>query len=104
MNSPINNQSSPIECWLKGLDDQDRIEEFLENSNPIKVNGSIVEIAKMEDQLELCKFFRWGECGKADDMCDWVHIKCTAGGSCSSNCPYGHRKGSKKENQIENSK
>ncbi|CAF4027885.1 unnamed protein product [Rotaria sp. Silwood1] len=100
--SPLSDQSSSMECWLKSPNDQVQIDEFIKNSNQIIIDGSRIEYEKEEDQLELCKFYRIGQCTKRDDQCHWAHIKCTANGTCSKDCPYGHDKDSNKENSIIN--
>ncbi|CAF4950559.1 unnamed protein product, partial [Rotaria magnacalcarata] len=98
MGSPTDDDQSPsMECWLKSPDDQEKIDEFIRNSKQRTINRSIIQCEKEEDQLELCRFFRIGTCDKHDDICNWVHIKCTARGTCSRDCPYGHGKGEKTE-------
>ncbi|CAF3619215.1 unnamed protein product [Rotaria sordida] len=102
MGPTLDDQSSSMECWLKSPDNQAQIDEFIQNSKQRKINGSIIQCEKEEDQLELCKFFRTGQCEKSDDNCHWAHVKCTANGTCSRDCPYGHVKGLKMENLITN--
>ncbi|CAF3736525.1 unnamed protein product [Rotaria sordida] len=102
MGSTLDDQSSSMECWLKSPDNQAQIDEFIQNSKQRKINGSIIQCEKEEDQLELCKFFRTGQCEKPDDNCHWAHVKCTANGTCSRDCPYGHVKGLKMENVTTN--
>ncbi|CAF4297795.1 unnamed protein product [Rotaria socialis] len=98
MGSPTDDDQSPsMECWLKSPDDQEKIDEFIRNSKQRTINRSIIQCEKEEDQLELCRFFRTGKCDKRDDICNWVHIKCTANRTCSRDCPYGHEKGEKTE-------
>jgi hypothetical protein len=95
INSPFDNQSSPIECWLKGIDEQQEAENFVQRWNGQLILGLKIACEVEEDQLELCKEFRIGKCPKKTDVCDWGHIMCTADGRCSSDCPYGHREGLK---------
>jgi hypothetical protein len=95
MNSSIDNQSSPIECWLKGIDELQAAQEFVKDWDGQIVSGSRIACDVEEDRLELCKKFRTGECPKTSEVCDWEHIMCTANGRCSNDCPYGHKEGMK---------
>ena len=94
-NSPIDDQSSTTECSLKGMGDRQMAENFVSKWDGEKVSGRKIECDVDEDKLDLCKNFRVGQCSKADDVCDWEHIKCTTRGTCSNDCPYGHDEGVK---------
>ncbi len=95
MNSPADDPTSSIECWLKGFNDRQAANELVDNWNKQRILGSIVDCDVEDDKLELCYKFRTGECSKTSEVCDWEHIPCTANGNCSSDCPYGHKEGMK---------
>jgi hypothetical protein len=94
INAPIN-PSSSIECWLKGFDELEDAEEFVEFWNGQMILRSKIECEVAEDKLEFCYKFRIGQCPRTSEDCDWEHIMCTANGKCSNDCLYGHEGGMK---------
>ena len=97
INSPSDNQSLPIECWLKSNDELEVAKNFKQHWNGQLVLGSQIVCEIEEDKLELCMTFRIGRCRPKNGTCDWEHIKCTANGTCSKDCRYGHEEGVKPE-------
>jgi hypothetical protein len=95
MNSPVKNQASPIECWLKDIEDLTKGNRFVEHWDGRTLLGSQIKCEIEEDKSELCKYFRLGKCRNTHDDCDWTHIECTANGKCPNDCPYGHAAGMK---------
>ena len=95
INSSADDQTSSIECWLKGFNDKQTADEFVDDWSGQRILGFKIDCDIEEDRLELCNKFRTGECSKTSEVCDWEHITCTANGKCSSDCPYGHREGMK---------
>src|SRR5438045_3265748 len=83
INSSLDNQSSPIECWLKDIRDLEWAEEFVEQWDGQSVLRSKIKCEVEEDKLDFCNKFRIGTCPKTSDVCDWEHIMCTANGRCS---------------------
>ncbi|CAF4705391.1 unnamed protein product [Rotaria socialis] len=102
MKQSIDGQSSSTECWLKGLDDQEKINKFILNSKQRTIHESIIRWEKEEDKMDLCEYFRTGRCERFDDECHWLHVKCTKNDTCSTDCPYGHAKGIKSEHSTLN--
>ncbi|CAF1502161.1 unnamed protein product [Rotaria magnacalcarata] len=100
MKQSIDGQSSSTECWLKDLDDQEKINKFILNSKQQMIHGSIIQWEKEEDKMDLCEYFRTGRCKRFDDECYWLHVKCTKNGTCSTDCPYGHAKGTESEHST----
>ncbi len=95
MNSPTDNSSSPIECWLKGFNELQAAREFIKDWDEQRILGLRINCDIKDDRLELCNKFRTGECSKTNEVCDWEHIPCTANGKCSMDCLYGHKEGMK---------
>lgn len=95
MSSSTDNQTSSIECWLKGIDKLQIAEDFVENWDGQIILKSRIDCDIEEDRLEFCHKFRLGTCPMAPELCYWEHIVCTANGKCPNDCPYGHREGIK---------
>jgi hypothetical protein len=95
MDSSTDNQSSSIECWLKGFNELQAARNFVQDWNEQIILGSEIDCDVEEDRLELCNKFRIGECPKTSEACDWEHIMCTANGRCSNDCLLGHKEGMK---------
>jgi hypothetical protein len=95
MNSSTDDPTSSIECWLKGFNNKQTADEFVDDWNGQRILGSKIHCDAKDDELELCYKFCTGECSKTSEACDWEHISCTANGKCSNSCPYGHSRGTK---------
>jgi hypothetical protein len=104
MNPSVKEQSSSTECWLKNENDEGTVDDFVRRYNGRSIGGFVIQCEKEEDQLELCNKFQFGQCSKSDAYCHWEHVECTANGTCSSTCPYGHPIGIKPEGNSRNSK
>ncbi len=74
MNSSSDNLSLPIECWLKGINERQEAENFVQHWNGKEILRSKIECEFEEDKLEFCNKFRVGTCRKKSDDCDWEHI------------------------------
>ncbi|CAF3817147.1 unnamed protein product [Rotaria sp. Silwood1] len=95
MNSSNNDRALSTECWLKNTNDEREVDNFVQRRNGRSIRGSIIQCEKEEDEIEFCNKFQFGLCEKSSDECHWEHIPCTANGTCSSTCPYGHACGMK---------
>ncbi|CAF1284838.1 unnamed protein product [Rotaria sordida] len=95
MDPSTNDRALPAECWLKNANDEREVNSFIQSRNGRSIRGSIIQCEKEEDEIELCNKFQFGLCEKSSDECHWEHIRCTAMGTCSSICPYGHPFGMK---------
>ncbi len=104
MDPPVGDQASPRQCWLKNPNSETEVDDFVERWNGKVISGSIIQCEKEEDELELCNKFQFGRCQKSSDVCHWEHVPCTAKGTCSSICPYGHESEMKPERDSRNSK
>jgi hypothetical protein len=98
MDSSLDNQSLPIQCWLKNINESNTAQRFVQRWNGQIISGLKIACEVEEDKLELCKEFRLGKCTKTSDECDWLHIMCTANAKCSKDCPFGHTAGMKTGN------
>ncbi len=104
MDPSISDQASPRQCWLKNPNSEGEVDDFVKRWNRKVISGSSIQCEKQEDALELCNQFQLGRCQKTSDVCHWEHVPCTAEGTCSSICPYGHKFGMKAEHDSRNSK
>jgi hypothetical protein len=95
MDSSLDNESLPVECWLKDVNDLETAQHFVQDWNGRMISGLKIACEVEEDKLELCKEFRLGKCTKASNKCDWLHIMCTLNAKCSKDCPFGHTVGIK---------
>jgi len=98
------NRALPTQCWLKNANNEREVDDFVRRWNRKTVGVSIIQCEKEEDEFELCNKFQFGRCPKSSDVCHWEHVPCTARGTCSSTCPYGHELGMKPEHDSSNSK
>lgn len=87
--------SSPMECWMKRMNNKTLADEFVKKWDGQKLFQLEIKCTVEEDKPELCNKFRIGQCSKMDAICDWDHVVCTAKGSCSNDCSYGHDPGVK---------
>jgi hypothetical protein len=85
------------ECWLKDINDLQEAEVLLQRCYGQTVFGVKLHCLIEEDNQDLCKEFRLGQCRRSNDDCNWTHITCSVNGSCSNMCPYGHPKGEKND-------
>ncbi len=97
-------QASPTQCWLKNPFNEKEVNDFVQRWNRKTIGESIIQCEKEEDELELCNKFQFGRCSKSSDECHWEHVPCTAEGTCSLTCPYGHKFGVKSKHNSSNSK
>jgi len=104
MDSSVSEPASLTQCWLKNANNETEVDNFVQYWNGKAIGGSIIQCEKEEDELELCNKFQFGQCSKSSDECHWKHVPCTAKGTCSSACPYGHAFGMKLEHDFSNSK
>jgi hypothetical protein len=104
MDPSVGNRASSTQCWLKNPSHEREVDDFVQRWNEKAFKGSIIQCVKEEDELELCNKFQFGRCSKSSDECHWEHVPCTADGTCSLTCPYGHELGMKPERNSPNSK
>jgi hypothetical protein len=102
MNPPLDGQALSMQCWLKNANDEREVDNFVRRWNKKAISGSIIQCEKEEDELELCNKFQFGRCRMSNDECHWEHVPCTAEGTCSSACSYGHEAGMKSEHDPSN--
>lgn len=95
INSSPGDQSSSIECWLKGMSDRRAAEDFVQKWNRTLFLGSSISCVVEEDEPDFCLRFRVGWCPRTNDECFYDHVKCTASGMCTKDCLYGHDHGVK---------
>jgi hypothetical protein len=95
MDTSVSNPASLTQCWLKNANNERVVDNFVQHWNGKVIGGSII---KCENK------FQFGQCSKSSDECHWKHVPCTAKGTCSSACPYGHAFGMKSKHDSSNSK
>ena len=86
------------ECWLIDKKNELTCSEISESWSRHASRKDMINCTQEPITLELCRFFRNGEC--KEQNCDWEHQLCTARGSCSSSCPFGHLRGSRKTGDM----
>ncbi|CAF4214561.1 unnamed protein product [Rotaria sp. Silwood2] len=104
MDPSINDRALSTQCWLKNANDEREVDNFVQSRNGRSIRGSIIQCEKEEDEIEFCNKFQFGQCEKSSDECHWEHISCTAKGTCSLICPYGHSIGMKTVHDSPNTK
>ena len=104
MDPSTGDQGRSMQLWLKNANNEKEVNDFVKRWDKETIGGSIIRCEKEEDELELCGKFQFGRCRKTSDECHWEHVPCTAQGTCSSTCPYGHQFGMKSEREPFKSK
>ena len=103
MDPCVNGRLTSTQCWLKNPRNEREVDDFVQDWNQVRIGNSTLTCVKQEDEPELCDRYQSGRCTQGGN-CYWVHEPCTANGTCSESCPYGHVRGEKPENYRSNRK
>jgi hypothetical protein len=104
MDPSTDDRALSTQCRLKNANNEREVDSFIQEWNQESIQGSIILCEKEEDEIEFCNKFQFGICEKSSDECHWEHVPCTANGTCSSTCRYGHVPGMKTDRHSPNSK